>query len=236
MTTKSSPATVSGRPSLRHRYGFALGLLLAPACLGQAILPDAPIPSAPTPAYNFPTRTQRVHAYLYDLAGPGAFLAPVGAAIADQTHPLKVDYPGDGDTAPGLHPAHGTVPEWGEGFDGYAKRYADRFGQGLINTTSRYALAELLHEDVTYHRCTCTGAAPRALHALSQVFLAHTSAGRAIPSIPAIVSPYIASEVAVAAWYPARYNTSDALRISIPIFAGALPRDLLAEFKRGCPR
>jgi hypothetical protein len=188
--------------------------------------------SVPANIYAFPTRGERTRSYFYDLVGPGAFLAPAISSAVDQTHPLKVGYPADGFAAPGLHPAHGTVPEWGEGFDGYSKRYADRFGQGLINTTSRYALGALLHEDVTYHRCTCTGAAPRAMHALSQIFVAHTQSGRAVPSIPAIVSPFAASEVAVAAWYPSRFNSSDALRISIPMFVGAMPRNMLAEFKK----
>jgi len=191
-----------------------------------------PLLSATAQVYVAPTRGQRAHAYLYDLAGPGAFVAPAINSAVDQTHSLNVAYPADGFTAPGKHPAHGTVPEWGEGLDGYSKRYADRFGQGLINTTSRYALGELLHEDVTYHRCACTGVVPRAAHALSQIFVAHTHSGRAVISIPAIVSPFAASEVAVAAWYPSRFNTSDALRISIPIFTGALPRALLAEFKK----
>jgi len=200
--------------------------------------PDASIhatvsASAPAQVYVFPTGRQQAHAYLDDLIGPRAFLAPALIAGLDQAHPLKVAYPADGAPGPGLHPAHGTVPEWGEGFDGYAKRYADSFGQSLLNTTSRYALAELLHQDVTYHRCTCTGVVPRTAHALSQIFVAHTQSGRAVPSIPALVSPFAASEVAVAAWYPSRFNSSDALRISIPMFVGALPRTLLAEFKKG---
>jgi len=188
--------------------------------------------SAPANVYMFPTRQERAHAYLYDLIGPRAFLAPAIVAGFDQAHSLKAGYPADGFAGPGLHPAHGTVPEWGEGFDGYAKRYADSFGQGLISTTSRYALGEILHEDVTYHRCACTGAGPRAFHALSQAFIAHTQSGRGVPSIPAIVSPFAASEVAVAAWYPSRFNSSDALRVSIPLFVGVPVKNLVAEFKK----
>jgi len=244
------------RRSLLHLYSFSLAILLVPSCVGQGIpansinaaiaLPDAPETAAvagrqtsmkaPSPlasayVYVSPTRGGRAHAYLYDLVGPGAFLAPAISSGVDQTHGLKVAYPSDGFAGPGLHPAHGTVPEWSAGFEGYSKRYADRFGQGLLNTTSRYGLAEILREDVTYHRCTCTGTAARAVHALGQTFVAHTRSGRAVPSIPAIVSPFAASEIAVAAWYPSRFKTSDALRISIPIFAGALPRAFLAEFK-----
>ncbi len=250
MTTRC--ATGSRKPTIRQLYSFAFAILLAPAAIGQSFstsaLPDAPQvsasprpdtpintftkASAPANIYVFPTRQERAHAYLYDLIGPRAFLAPAIVAGFDQAHSLKAGYPADGFPGPGLHPAHGTVPEWGEGFDGYAKRYADSFGQGLISTTGRYALGEVLHEDVTYHRCACTGAVPRAFHALSQAFIAHTQSGRGVLSIPAIVSPFAASEVAVAAWYPSRFNSSDALRASIPLFVGVPVKNLVAEFKK----
>jgi hypothetical protein len=67
---------------------------------------------------------------------------------------------------------------------------------------------------------------------LSQAFIAHTQSGRGVPSLPAIVSPFAASEVAVAAWYPSRFNSSDALRVSIPLFVGVPVKNLVAEFKK----
>jgi len=255
MTTTRTPT--AGLSILRF-FSFCLAILLVPACVGQGVstsatptastLPDAPVvayvpttpasrnaaanASASAQVYVFAAREQRVHAYFYDLIGPAAFVAPAIAAGFDQEHPLKFPYPGDGYEAPGFHPAHGTVPEWSEGLEGYSKRYADRFGQGLLNTTSRYALGEILREDVTYHRCTCTGNLPRVVHALEQTLIAHTRSGRGVPSIPAIVSPFAASEIAVVAWYPSRFNSSDALRTSVSLYAGALPRSLLAEFKK----
>jgi len=235
-----------------------LASLLAASCLAQdssssstptaTSLPDAPdAVTPPTEASGNPTASvsvagqvyvsprlgQRAHAYFYDLVGPGAFLSPAITAGLNQIHPLKAGYPADGFPGTGLHPAHGTVPEWGEGLEGYSKRYADSFGQGLINTTVRYGLGEILREDVTYHRCTCTGAFPRAAHALGQTLIAHTRSGRALPSIPAILSPMAASEIAVVGWYPSRFKTSDVLRVSVPLFSGILPRNLVAEFRKG---
>jgi len=259
MTMTRTSTAGSKELSIRHLCILWLAILLVPACFAQAVsaspasaattLPDAPeiaaVPRvdtstgitatayAPAYVYVFPSRGERAHAYVYDLLGPRAFLAPAITAGLNQAHDLKVAYPADGFAGPGLHPAHGTVPEWGEGFDGYAKRYADSFGQGLLSTTGRYALGEVLREDVTYHRCACTGAGPRALHALTQTFVAHTRSGRGVPSIPALVSPFAASEIAVAAWYPSRFNSSDALRISIPVFVGVPVKNLVAEFRKG---
>jgi hypothetical protein len=197
---------------------------------------DMPVTLGRTGAQNlgdapsFPSFRQRERRFLLDLAGPTAFIAPAFEAGIDTVRPLKVGYPADGILAPGNHPAHGDVPEWGEGAQGYAKRYADRFGQGLVGTTTRYALGEILREDVAYHRCQCTGLLPRSAHALLGAYTAHTQSGRAIPSLPAVASPFIGSEVAVAAWYPSRYNTSDALRVSVLNYVAAPFKNLLTEF------
>jgi hypothetical protein len=172
----------------------------------------------------------RKRRFLLDLVGPTAFIAPTFEAGIDTARPLKSGYPSDGVIASGNHPAHGDVPEWGEGAQGYAKRYADRFGQGLVGATSRYALGELLREDVIYHRCQCTGLLPRTTHAFFGAYTAHTHGGRAIPSLPVVASPFIASEVAVAAWYPSRYNASDALRVSVLNYVATPFRNLSAEF------
>jgi hypothetical protein len=74
--------------------------------------------STPHPL-TFPTFHQREHAYFYDLIGPRAFIGAAVKATVDQTHPLSVGYPSDGYSSAGKHPAHGAVPEWGEGADGY---------------------------------------------------------------------------------------------------------------------
>ena len=180
-------------------------------------------------AYSFPSARQRERQFLLDLIGPTAFITPVFQSSIDTVRPLKVGFPSEGATGPRNHPAHGDVPEWGEGVQGYAKRYADGFGQGLVGTTSRYALGEILREDVTYHRCQCTGILPRTAHAFLGAYTAHTHTGRAVPSLPAVASPFIASEVAVAAWYPSRYNTSDALRVSVLNYVAAPFKNLFSE-------
>lgn len=203
--------------------------------LQSAQAPSAPLQqAAPSKAPNPNYRPMKVRErlFLYDLIGPGAFLVTGVQAGVDQGRTLKVPYPPDGFVGPGNHPAHGAIPEWGEGFDGYAKRYASRFGQNLAGTTIKYGLGELLREDVTYHRCDCTGVLPRISHAFVASLVAHTESGRAVPSLPAVVSPFLASEIAVKAWYPARYNTSDALRTSANVYYTLPLKNLFYEFRR----
>ena len=182
-------------------------------------LPQAPVPvtyksPSASSAYPFPTFEERKARYLYDFIGPGTFIGAGIGALVDQTANLKVAYPPDGAQGPGLHPAHGNVPEWGQGFGGYSKRYASEFGTILTSVTLRYGLGEALREDVLYHRCQCAGFLPRTRHVFAESFTSRTRSGRRLPSIPVLVSPFLASEIGVAAWYPHRYNVSDAFRIS----------------------
>lgn len=100
---------------------------------------------------------------------------------------------------------------------------------GLIGTATWYGVGELLHQDVTYHPCQCTGTLPRAFHAITQAFLARTSSGGPVPSIAALVSPFVAGEVATAAWYPARYDASDALRTSAALYLSLPLKNLVKE-------
>jgi hypothetical protein len=188
--------------------------------------------SAHTPAkvYSFPVASARAKAYVTALVGPEAFIGAAFPSIVDEAQSLKVGYPSDGYIAAGKHPAHGIVPEWGEGADGFAKRYASRFGMGLVTTTSRYGLGEALRQDVSYHRCECTGILPRTYHAITQSMIAHTRSGRSVPSLSALVSPFVGAEVATVAWYPSRYNVSDALRTSAPLYYNLAIGNLVDEF------
>ncbi len=212
-------------------------------------LPDAPEPTSSTgdaspiegkpdsgsgasSIYTFPDAHQRFKSYLASAFGPGSFVAAGIASGVDQAHPLKVGYPADGFNAPGKHPAHGAVPEWSEGFDGYAKRYASRYGEHLVSATAFYGLGVLLHEDVTYHRCECSGIVRRSSHALTQTFIAHTTSGKALPSLPALVAPFVGAEVGVAGWFPARYGVSDALRQSEDLYIGLPIQNFVKEFLR----
>jgi hypothetical protein len=129
---------------------YAAGGVITLPESGSSSLPDAPTAQAAlllSPRSNgtashglssqvhaFPTFGERKKNYIYDLVGPGAFIGAAVQSAIDETHPLKVGYPPDGIAGIGKHPAHGSVPEWGEGGEGFSKRYASRFGMGLIGT------------------------------------------------------------------------------------------------------
>jgi hypothetical protein len=148
----------------------------------------------PDLSYTRPTQATKIHNYVFDAFGPYPM---VGAAL----------------TA-GIGQYSNSPPEWGQGAEGYSKRFASDFGIAAVSTTTRYALAEAFKEDTLYYRCECTGVLPRLRHAVVSTFTARRGEdGHRVFSIPALVAPYAGTMTAVYAWYPGRYDATDALRM-----------------------
>lgn len=163
-------------------------------------LPSAPVPAnaiaepAQGPAYVQPSRQQKLNNYLYEAFGPYPLMWTTVVA--------------------GYHQAKHTPPDWREGFAGYGERYGSDFGTSAVNISTRYVLSRAFDEDTLYYRCACRGVWPRLKHALYWSAMAHHGPD-GLPAIaaPTLVSPYVASMVAVYGWYPDRYNAKDAFRM-----------------------
>ena len=148
----------------------------------------------PDLSYTRPTQSTKIHNYVFDAFGPYPI---AGAAL----------------TA-GIGQYSNSPPEWGQGAEGYSKRFVSDFGIAAVSTTTRYALAEALKEDTLYYRCECTGVLPRLRHAVVSTFTARRGEdGHRVFSIPALVAPYAGTMTAVYAWYPGRYDATDSLRM-----------------------
>jgi hypothetical protein len=95
-----------------------------------------------------------------------------------------------------------SPPEWGDGFGGYGKRFASRFGQFAIQNTFSATGNYLLHYEPRYERCRCSGAWPRIRHALARNFVTYNSTEREIrPQIPLYAAAMGAGMVA-STWKP----------------------------------
>jgi len=169
-----------------------------PLLLADANVSSSPIAGSslarPDLSYTRPTQTTKIHNYVFDAFGPYPM---VGAAL----------------TA-GIGQFSNSPPEWGQGAEGYSKRFVSDFGIAAVSTTTRYGLAEALKEDTLYYRCDCTGVLPRLRHAVMSTFTARRGEdGHRVFSIPAVVAPYAGTLTAVYAWYPGRYDATDALRM-----------------------
>jgi hypothetical protein len=145
-------------------------------------------------SYVRPTERTKASNYAFDTFGP----YPIVAA---------------GATA-GIKQFTNSPPEWGQGAEGFGKRFGSDFGISSIATTAHYGLAEALREDTLYYRCECTGIFPRLGHAVISTFTSrHGEDGHRAFSFSALAAPYAGSMIAVYTWYPDRFGAKDAFRM-----------------------
>lgn len=77
----------------------------------------------------------------------------------------------------GLQQWTNTPPEWAQGANGYAKRFANSFGEHLIRQSITYGLSTALDEDNRYFRSDRTGVRSRTMYAIESTFMARRSDG-----------------------------------------------------------
>jgi len=144
--------------------------------------------------YIRPTERTKISNYAFDTFGP----YPVaGAAFAA-----------------GINQWTNSPPEWGQGLEGFGKRFGSDFAIAAIGTTTRYGLAEAFREDTLYYRCECSGPFPRLRHAVISTMTGRRGAdGHRVFSISALAAPYAGSMIAVHLWYPDRFDMKDAFRM-----------------------
>jgi hypothetical protein len=161
--------------------------------------------------YTRPAEKTKLRNYFFEAVGPYPM---AGAALAA-----------------GINQANNTPPEWKQGAEGYAKRFASDFGIAAVSTTTRYALAQVLKEDTLYYRCHCKGMFPRLGHAAISTFTARRGDdGHRVFSFPALVAPYAGSMTAVYGWYPSRFGAKDALRMGNYTVLGYVGGNIALEF------
>jgi hypothetical protein len=165
----------------------------------------------PTLAYTPPSAKTKFINYLFDAYGPYPI---IGAAIAA-----------------GINQADNAPPEWGQGGEGYGKRFGSNFGILAISTSTRYGLAAAFREDTLYYRCECKGFFPRLEHALVSTLTARRGEdGHRVFSFPDLVAPYAGTLVGVYSWYPDRYNGKDAFRLGNYSLIGYAAENIGLEF------
>lgn len=161
--------------------------------------------------YTRPSEKTKLQNYFFDAFGP----YPVaGVAIAA-----------------GINQYEGTPPEWGQGAEGYGKRFGSNFAIEGVSTTTRYALAEAFREDTLYYRCACKGFFPRLSHAALSSFVSRRGDdGHRVFSFPALVAPYAGTMAAVYGWYPGRFGAKDAFRMGNYNLLGYIGGNIALEF------
>jgi hypothetical protein len=79
----------------------------------------------------------------------------------------------------GISQAYNSKPAYGQGAEGYAKRYAQNFADGTIeNFTTQAIFPSILHQDPRYFRLGQGGVKRRSLYAAERIFVTRSDSGR----------------------------------------------------------
>lgn len=79
----------------------------------------------------------------------------------------------------GISQANNSEPGYGQGAEGFAKRYAQNFADGTIeNFTTQAIFPSLFHQDPRYYQSGQGGAKRRILYAVSRIFVTRTDSGQ----------------------------------------------------------
>jgi hypothetical protein len=161
--------------------------------------------------YVRPTERTKVNNYVFDAFGPYPI---VGVGVAA-----------------GINQWTNSPPEWGQGAEGFGKRFGSDFAIAAIDTTTRYGLAEAFKEDTMYYPCECRGPFPRLSHAVISTLTGRRGKdGHRVFSFSALAAPYAGSMAAVYGWYPNRFGAKDAFRMGNYSLLEYMSGDIALEF------
>ena len=163
-----------------------------------------------TQNYVFPTPRERFKDYVNDVVGPMRLVRTSVAAGLDQWRD--------------------TPEEWGQGMEGYGKRFASSFGRSAIQQTVTYGLDMALELDTGFQRSKRNGFFPRLKDALAETVTSRTKSGKRVISVPRLAGVYTGSVIASETWYPERYSYKDGLRQGTGTLLTNFGLNVLREF------
>lgn len=187
---------------------------------GTNLAGDSPSPGAAgagQSSYQPLTGKERWNLYLRDAFwSPGVFFRAAGPALGAQLN---------------NEPA-----AWGQGMEGYSKRFANRFGRFALQETYEAAGAALLQHEVRYMRSKRSGFLPRAAHALTANFITYDRSSRRTPHVARVGSAF-AAEFTGSLWMPAGYRDASTAMRGVGMELGVstafnLVREFAPELKR----
>jgi hypothetical protein len=113
--------------------------------------------TAPQPEFKPMTQSEQFHHYVKSTFSVDSLLrSAVGAGILQLSD---------------------TPREWGQGAEGYARRFGNSYAQQIMRQTIMYGASDLLHEDNRYVPSGKSGAGARLKYAVASTFLARKDDG-----------------------------------------------------------
>ena len=165
---------------------------------------------SPAPDYSPMTPGGKIHFYLQSSVDPISIFASAFSA--------------------GYKQAADSVPEWGQGMEGYGKRFASSFGQKAVDRTVRSGMQILLREDPRYFYSDRQGIRPRTFHAIGETFVARKDSGGTRPNYSWLAG--MASGVYIShQWHPENDRTAEDYIFSTAVSIGVQSaKNVFTEF------
>jgi hypothetical protein len=160
--------------------------------------------------YVFPSSRERFKSYVSSTIGPFRLARTAAAA--------------------GIQQWRDSPEEWGQGAEGYGKRFDSALGQNAIHQTVEYGLDSAMGLDTGFQRSKLKGFGPRFKDALIQNVTSRTRSGDRVVSVPRFAGAYTAAIVSRETWYPDRYTYKDGLGSGTTTLLMGFGLNLLREF------
>ncbi len=130
----------------------------------------------------------------------------------------------------GINQARDDVPEWGQGMEGYGKRFSSSFGHKAVKRSIQFGIGAFLHEDPRYFASARSGIWPRAIYAVGQTFVSHKDFGGIRPGysrfIGIVGGVYVSRQ-----WHPADDRTAEGYISAVASSIGwDVAKSVFAEF------
>jgi hypothetical protein len=154
------------------------------------------------------------------------------------TDPVTLTFTG---VVAGIEQALNYPREYGQGTEGFAKRYganyADEFGTTMIGSA---ILPSIFHQDPRYFIKGTGSKKSRALHAMEFPFVCRGDNGRLMPNYSFMLGAYASAELSNT-YYPPRMQTDTGGVSMLEGYAGSAVSNLITEFvlphiTKGAPR
>jgi hypothetical protein len=194
-----------------------LSLLLAGCCLAaQAQLPNAPSATSNAPETQKKARWHGVGSYL-DKANAADPYEPLSAggkfgfAARNAFGPLTY---AEVAVVAGINQASNSQPSWGQGAEGFGKRYGAAFTDQAINTmVSQAVFPALFKQDPRYFRRASGSFGGRVGYALSRLWITRRDDGSRVANLSPILGAAVTAGVSRAYYPSVDRNAGQTMRV-----------------------
>ncbi len=134
-------------------------------------------------------------------------------------------------TLAGVEQSHNTFPGYGQGAEGYAKRFGAAYADTMVSKMmSRAILPSLLHQDPRYFYRGSGSVRTRIIYALSSAVICRGDDGRLQPNYSQIFGSFAATGIANLYRAPGDRTASLTFRNGLVMTASAAAQNLIREF------